>query len=168
MAIKDIIKKETNKSGLPARREWEHPYSSLQREVNRLFDSFFSGAGIEPFKTSEEWHGAFSPKLDVKESDKELHITAELPGMEEKDIEVSITRDSLTLKGEKKEEKEEKDKNYWYSERRYGSFHRVIPLSEGIDTRKADASFSKGVLKIVIPKTAKAAAKKIAVKTKQA
>lgn len=167
MAIRDLIRRNKQGGSLPARREERYPLFSLQRQMNQLFDSFFRDFEIEPFRAMDEWYGEFSPQIDVKENDKEISVTAELPGMDEKDIDVSLSGDSLVLKGEKKEEKEEKDKNCWHMERCYGSFYRSIPLPEEIDREKADASFKKGILRITIPKTAKAASsgKKIPIKT---
>jgi HSP20 family protein len=106
------------------------------------------------------------PTVDVKESEKEFIIKAELPGVEEKDVEVTVTDNVVTIKGEKKEEKEDKGKNYYYMERSYGSFNRVIPLTEEIESDKAEASFKNGVLNITIPKsqTAKAKGTKVPIK----
>jgi HSP20 family protein len=142
------------KKQAPGKREEYNPLSLLRHEMNSLFDNFFSGYEIEPFMTGR--FGAFSPSVDVKESSKELRVSAELPGMEEKDIEVSLNRDSLTIKGEKKEEKEDKGKDFYRMERSYGSFSRTIPLPAEVDQDKVKAEFKKGVLTVTIPKTAKA------------
>lgn len=168
MAIKDLIRRSRQKKSVPVRQEEKHPFFSLQRQMNQLFDSFFRDFELEPFRGMGEWYGKFSPEVDVKENNKEITITAELPGMDEKDIDVSLSGDSLIIKGEKKEEKEEKDKESWCMERRYGSFYRAIPLPEEIiDKEKAAASFKKGVLCVTIPKTEAAASlsKKISIKT---
>ena len=151
------------KKSVPMRRYEENPFSLLRREMDSLFDNFFSGFDIEPFGNRM---GAFSPKIDVTENDKEIKISAELPGMDDKDIDLSLQNDMLTIKGEKKEEKEDKGKDYYKVERSYGSFSRSIPLPAEVDTNKADAKFKKGVLSITLPKTAKAISetKKIAVK----
>ncbi len=111
--------------------------------------------------------GMFTPSIDVKENEKEFIIKAELPGVEEKDIDVTVTNDSVTIKGEKKEEKEDKDKNYYYMERSYGSFSRVIPLKAEIESNKAEARFKNGILDIKIPKnqSAKAKGTKVPIKT---
>lgn len=158
-------KKERRSLQLPARRE-SHPFSFMQREINRLFDDFF---GYEPalFRTADEWYGGFSPQIDVTENEKEILVSAELPRMDEKDVEVLLSGDALTIKGEKKEEKEEKEKNYYRMERRYGSFQQTIPLPSEIDLKKVDATFKKGVLSVKLPKTeaAKGAAKKIPLKS---
>ena len=142
-----------SKKQAPVKREEYNPLSLLRHEMNSLFDNFFSGYEIGPFAGRFE---AFSPNVDVKESDKELRVSAELPGMEEKDIEVSLNRDSLTIKGEKKEEKEDTGKDYYRMERAYGSFSRTIPLPTEVDQDKVKAEFKKGVLTVTIPKTAKA------------
>jgi len=157
MVIRDLIRKNKPGRSLPVRREEGHPFFSLQRQMNQLLDSFFHDFELEPFREMDEWYGKFSPQIDVKENDKEISVMAELPGMDEKDIDVSLSGDSLVLKGEKKEEKEEKDKDCWHMERCYGSFYRTLPLPEEIDREKANASFKKGVLRITIPKTAKVA-----------
>ncbi len=158
-------RKRERRSQLPVTRE-EHPFNFMQREINRLFDGFF---GYEPvlFRTSDDRYGGFTPHVDVTENEKEIVISAELPGMDEKDIEVLLSGDSLAIKGEKKEEKEETKKNYYRMERRYGSFHETIPLPSEIDVNKIDASFKKGILSVKLPKTeaAKSAVKKIPVKS---
>jgi len=137
----------------------DHPFYSLQRQMNSLFDDFFSGFGAAPRGLATGGFGGFMPSVDVKESDREFIIRAELPGVDEKDIDVTVTNDAVTIKGEKKEEKEDKGKNYYYMERSYGSFNRVIPLSAETEGGKAEASFKNGVLNITIPKSAVAKAK---------
>ena len=167
MAIKDLVRRNTLGRGLPVRREERHPFFSLQSQMNQLFDSFFHDFELEPSRAMDEWPMRFSPEIDVKENDKEISVIAELPGMDEKDIDVSLSGGSLLLKGEKREDREEEDKDCWHMERSYGSFYRTIPLPEEIDREKADAYFKKGVLRITIPKTTKAASsgKKIPIKT---
>jgi HSP20 family protein len=159
------IKKLSSSEGksLPARREEYGPFSFFRQEMNKLFDNFLHGFDVEPF---EKRFGAFSPSVDITETDKEIKVSAELPGMDEKDIDVSLTKDALTIKGEKKEEKEEKKKDYYRMERSYGSFFRTIPLPVEIETEKVKAQFKKGVLTVTLPKTAKAIkeTKKISVK----
>ncbi len=135
--------------------------------MNTLFDDFFSGFDVTPRSFAGKGFGAFSPSVDVKESEGEFTIRAELPGVEEKDIEVTVTGDSVTIKGEKNEEKEDKGESYYYMERSYGSFNRVIPLSAETDADKAQASFKNGVLNITIPKSqaAKEKGTKVPIKT---
>lgn len=161
MALWDIL--PSGKKSIPVRREEGNPFAVLRREMDSLFDNFFKGFDVEPF---ESRMGAFSPKVDVTENDKEIKISAELPGMDEKDIDISLQNNMLTVRGEKKEEKEDKGKGYYRMERAYGSFTRTIPLPVEVATDKVEAKFCKGVLSITLPKTAKAVAetKKIAVK----
>jgi HSP20 family protein len=159
--IKDIV--PFWKRNVQGKHEEYEPFSLLRHEMNRLFDDFYRGFDLEPF---ESRLGTFSPSIDVSENDKQVKVTAELPGMDEKDIDVSLNKDSLTIKGEKKEEKEEKKKDYYRMERSYGSFSRTIPLPMEVDANKVKAEFKKGVLTITLPKTKKAIedTKKIAVK----
>ena len=161
MAIKNLV--PFGKKSVPIRRDEESPFVSLRREMDSLFDNFFRGFDMEPF---ESRLGGFSPRIDVTEDGKKIKISAELPGMDEKDIDLSIQNDMLTIKGEKKEEKEDKGKDYYRMERSYGSFVRTIPLPVEVDTAKVEAKFKKGVLSITLPKTAEAVAetKKISVK----
>ncbi|HPK18819.1 MAG TPA: Hsp20/alpha crystallin family protein, partial [Syntrophales bacterium] len=149
--IKDVVTAGQGAVTPPARREEEYPLFSLQREVNRLFDDFFRGFDLRPLRMADERWSGFSPKMDLEETEKEYRITAELPGMEEKDVEVLLTGNSITLKGEKKEEKEEKGRSFYHVERSYGSFQRTVPLPEGIDLKKVDADFRNGVLTIKLP-----------------
>ncbi|MDQ7786610.1 MAG: Hsp20/alpha crystallin family protein [Thermodesulfovibrionales bacterium] len=161
MAKKTIV--PVQKQSIPARREELHPFSLLRQEMNSLFDNFLRGFEMEPFETR---FGAFSPRVDIAETDKEIKITVELPGMEDKDVDVSLTKDMLTIKGEKKEEKEEKGKSFYRMERSYGSFSRSVPLPTEIDTNKVKADFKKGILTVTLPKTLQAIkeTKKIQVK----
>jgi HSP20 family protein len=161
MALKDMV--PFGKKSVPVKREEENPFALLRREMDSLFDNFFRGFDMEPF---ESRMAAFNPKVDVTENDKEIKISAELPGMDEKDIDVSLQKDMLTIKGEKKEEKEDKGKDYYRMERSYGSFSRTIPLPVEVETDKVEAKFKKGVLSITLPKIEKAVVetKKISVK----
>jgi len=135
-----------------AGRDDDHPFSSLQRRMNSLFDDFFTGFDIAPRSLAASGFGAFAPSIDVKEGENDFIIRAELPGVEEKDIEINIAGDAVTIKGEKKEAKEDKGENYYYMERSYGSFNRVIPIASEMDADKAWAIFKNGVLSITIPK----------------
>lgn len=161
MAIRNLV--PFGEKSFPVRREEEGPFSLLRREMDAVFENFFRGFDIEPFETRFK---AFSPKVDVNETDNEIKISAELPGMDEKDIDVSLQSNMLTIKGEKKEEKEDKGKDFYRMERSYGSFSRSIQLPVEVETDKVDAKFKKGVLSITLPKTARAVAetKKIAIK----
>jgi len=137
------------------KREEEHPVLFLQNEMSRLMDRFsraFSGSEIS--EREEPWK--FVPSVDVSETDNEIHVSAELPGMEEKDIDVSLSGNHLIIRGEKKTEKEKKDKQYYRKESSYGSFHRSIPLPTEVEEDKIEATFKKGVLKIDLPKSQEA------------
>lgn len=125
----------------------EHPIASLRHEMERLFEDF---GRFWPSKLLGR--RAWSPLVDVEETDKEIVITAELPGMESKDLDVSVHEDTLIIKGERKEEKEDKTKTYHRVERRYGSFQRSIALPCGVDADKAGAAYKDGVLRITLPK----------------
>jgi len=165
------VKKKT----IPAvvgRGSW-NPFDALRREVDQAFQNF--GLGALPLAlTQPMFQGEFfrdrswntAPAVDVIEKDKEFEITAELPGMDESNIDVKFSDGTLTIKGEKRDDKEEKKKGYYLSERRYGSFQRSFQLPEGVDVDKIDASFTKGILTVKLPKTAEAqkAEKKITVK----
>jgi HSP20 family protein len=151
------------------------PFESLRREVDRLFQDFEHGAWRNPFSgslfdTEPLWRRHMSwgtaPAVDIVEKDGSYEVTAELPGMDEKNIEVNVANGCLTIKGEKQEEKEEKKKDYYLQERHYGSFERRFQVPEGVDSGKIDASFKKGVLTVTLPKTAEAkkAEQKIAIK----
>ncbi len=148
------------------------PFEALRNEIDRVFDDFGSDFWRRPFRSlaalEKTWPKKFAaaPAVDVAETEKAYEITAELPGMDEKNIEVNVANGGITIKGEKKEETEEKKKDYYVSERRYGSFERYFSLPEGVDADKIAASFKNGVLKVTLPKTAEAqkSAKKIEVK----
>lgn len=165
MNIKDLALGPRRRRGrhLPVRREeLAHPFLALQREVNRLFEDFFA---MNPHERAE-WMTEY-PQVDVRESDREVKLSAELPGMTDNDIEVLVSGDSLTIKGEKKEEKEDKKENYYRMERHYGSFRRVVQLPAEVKTEDAQATFKNGVLDIIIPKSeaAKKEKKKVEIKT---
>jgi HSP20 family protein len=153
----------------PARRPETRtmdPFDAFRHEMDRMFDRFWRGGfGLPSFRHVSEsqpsWpaeHGAAfaAPAIDFCEDDKAFHLTAELPGLSDKDINVTVSGDMLTITGEKRDEREEKDKNYHWSERRFGSFRRAIHLPPHIDRDKIDASFKNGVLQITIPKTSEA------------
>lgn len=150
----------TEKNTVPVRKETKalaSPLTFLQREIDRLFDDFSNG--FSAFGSH-----ALAPKVNVSETDKVLEITAELPGLEEKDVEVNFADNVFTIRGEKKAEKEEKDKNYRLIERSYGTFSRSMELPNGIDPNAIKASISKGVLTVTVQKPAAQIAKKIEVK----
>jgi HSP20 family protein len=148
------------RSLIPWRRERDiarasDPFRALRWEMDDLFRRFFGERELVPFGEGE----GFVPAVDVAETDKEVRVTAELPGMEEKDIDLSLTDDTLTVKGEKKTEREEKSAGGYYAERTYGAFERTVMLPCEVDSAKAKASYSKGVLTVTLPKSPSAAKK---------
>jgi len=139
-------------------RSEANPFAMLQQEMDRLFDGFsrsFTGLSSR----------VLMPSMDLAETDKEIELTAELPGMEEKDVQLNVVDNQLTIRGEKKNRREEKEKDYHLVERSYGSFVRTVELPPGVNLDSIKAEMSKGVLKVTIPKPAPAQAKKIEVKT---
>ena len=160
--IRNLLPTVWRRSETPLRRAEESPFLALHREMNRMFDDFSRGFDLSPFDGGWSW--GFSPPVDVREDEKEVTVKAELPGMEEKDIEVNLADNGLTIKGEKKAEKDEKGKDNWYRETSYGAFHRFIPLPEGLDQEKVDARFKNGVLTVTLHRLEEAKGKKIAIK----
>jgi HSP20 family protein len=169
MSIRDLVpwNRGNGKQNSLAKNETNDPFTSLREEMNRLFDSFHTG--FEPAQLSriDDASASWAPKVNVTENDNALLVTAELPGIDEKDIDVSLDNGLLTIRGEKKQEKEEKDKNFYRSERSYGMFQRSLALPVEVDENKIDAEYKKGVLKLTLPKTKEAISKvrKIPVKT---
>lgn len=149
--------------GTPAHRGSNgDPFSMLHREIERVFDDFYKG-------TPMRWPGTeteIDVKIDVSENDKELKVTAELPGVDEKNLDVTLVGDLLTLKGEKKVEQERKEENYHFVERSYGSFMRSLRLPFEAGDKDVKAEFAKGVLTVTVAKPAdvQKASKKIAIK----
>jgi HSP20 family protein len=163
-ATKFPIKREALSPREPALQSWR-PIDTLRREIDRLFGDFEGGFWSSPFRypsfnVEPMWRRETSvsavPAVDIIEKDKAYEITAELPGMEEKDIEVSVANGTLTIKGEKQEVKEEKKKDYYLRERHFGSFERCFRVPEGVDVNTIAANFKKGVLTVTLPKTAEA------------
>jgi len=138
------------------------PFLSLQREIDRLFDDFTRGFSTLSMMPAPG--GKLMPVTDVTETDKEIEINAELPGLEEKDLQINLSDNVLTIKGEKKAEKERKEKDFRMVERSYGAFERTIELPEGVNPDSIKATIAKGVLTVTVPKPAPAQAKTIEVK----
>jgi len=143
---------------VPWRRRDE--LSSFRHEMDRLFDRFLEGWPSRLWPEGTEW----APSVDVSETAKEVIVTAELPGMDPKDIDVAVNRDVLTLRGERKKEAERKGENFHRMERTFGAFTRSIRLAAEVEGNKVDAAYKDGVLKITLPKTKEASVKKIEVK----
>ena len=165
----------TTDKAAPSELRPRRPLGSLRQEIDRLFDDFGIGTWRSPFRSSffdidplRRAKAAFSgiPAVDVIETEQGYKVAAEPPGMDEKNIEVKIANGMLTIKGEKQEEKEEEKQDYYVRERSFGSFERTLPVPDGVDLDKVDASFKSGVLTVALPKTAEAqkAEKKISVK----
>jgi HSP20 family protein len=131
----------------------------LRREMDDIFNRIF---GETPL--SKIGFGRWQPLVDISETDTHLIVKAELPGIDAKDVDISITGDRLTIKGEKQQEKEEKEENYYRSERYYGAYQRVIDLPASVEEDKTEASFDKGILTITLPKVEKIKKKKIKIK----
>ena len=138
-------------------QEWR-PFANLKQEIDRLFSDFDPWRLPFPraFFAREPSALGADVAVDIIEKDKAFEITAELPGLTDKDIHVELVNGSLRIQGEKKEEKEERRKDYYLSERRYGSFERRFPIPDSVDIDKVDALFKQGVLTVTLPKTAEA------------
>lgn len=148
---------------MPLREWW--PLDTLRREVERVFDEFYRGPWRLPFtRTAFDvgpvWPGeaiwGAVPAVDIVEREQDYVITAEMPGVEANTVEVRLSEDRLTIKGEKKSAMEEERKGVFVSERRYGSFQRIFKVPEGVDADKISATFAHGVLTVTLPKTAEA------------
>lgn len=170
MGVRDLIpwgREEGNRSPTVLGDSDRDPFLSLHREVNRLFDDVFRG-----FDSRLPSLGRFSsfggnwPRVEISDGEKEIRVTAEVPGLEEKDIEVLLDDGVLTLKGEKRSETEDKDRQF--SERFYGRFERRVPLGYDVEEDKVSAAFKNGVLTVTLPKTERAQtkAKRIAINGK--
>lgn len=155
----------TSPAGFP---DWR-PLDSLRGQVNRLFRDFETGFFQSPFYRDvdnflrRDADFPVMPALDIVEKDNIFELTAELPGLDAKNIELSLSDDVLTIKGEKKEEKEEKTKDRYVSERRYGSFRRAVQVPAGIDAGKIEANYASGVLTVKLPKSPEAQKKQIVI-----
>lgn len=153
MSIKDVIPQGRKATGVERRTE---PFgvAPLQREINRLFDEFWAGWGVPDLmgEVGGNFPAPFEPRVNVVETDQEFKVTAELPGMDEKDVQVTVDEGLLTLQGEKQAEKEEKEGNFHRVERSYGSFQRIFRLPGNTQVNSAKARFQKGVLTVTLTK----------------
>ena len=148
-------------------RDADNSITEFHRRMDNLFDDFLTGFGITRWPMTDADKVIMTPTMDVSETEDEITVSADLPGMDEKDIQVTLDNGVLTLRGEKKRESEEKKRNYHLVERSYGEFYRAIPLPSEIDADKVSARFKKGVLTVSIPKAAseKKSEKKINITT---
>jgi HSP20 family protein len=135
-------------------------FERMRREMDRLWDSFFEGGLRKRTEGAEDWH----PSLDIAETKNEIVVKAEVPGMDPKDIDISLSDGMLTVKGEKKQEKEEKEADYHLIERSYGAFTRSVQLPKEVQSDKISASYKNGILKINLPKSEEAKKKEIKIK----
>ena len=154
MAINDLIPWNNGGREVGIHRGTDvNPFFTLHREMNRMFDDIFRGFDLAPFGPARALNGLGWPQIDIDETDKEVRITAELPGLEEKDVSLEIANGILAISGEKKSESEDKSRRF--SERYYGRFERRIPLQD-VDEDKTSATFKNGILTITVPKSAEA------------
>jgi len=135
-------------------------FERMRREMDRLWDSFFEGKPRRRGEERVEW----LPSLDVSETKNEIVVKAEIPGIDPKDIDISLADGVLTIKGEKKQEKEEKDENYHLIERSYGSFTRSVQLPKEVKSDKISASYKNGLLRVTLPKSEETKKKEIKIK----
>lgn len=145
-----------------------NPLVAFQDEMNRLFSDFFGDINMPSWFVRREHALMVSPAIDVTENEKEFKITAELPGMEPKDVQINAAEGYVTIRGEKKEEKKEEREGYFRQERSYGSFQRVIALPDTANIDKAEAKFKNGVLCLVLPKMAGAVSRERKIEIRQA
>lgn len=159
-SVKKMPVRPAESSELPTNDLWR-PFDRLRHQVDRLFEDFSRGRGLLPLSHSPfesdpflggHWLGARQPAVEISERPKSYEITVELPGMDEKDIEIKLRDQQLSIKGEKTAEKDEQHKGYHLSERHYGRFKRLFSLPLGVDTNNVQAHFSKGLLSISLPK----------------
>lgn len=176
------FKKEEEASGtsVPVRRQTSevrgpallNSIEQFHREVDKLFEEAFSGMGTLPFAFSRPQlpgatNGMIKPTLDLGATEKEYTVTVEIPGVDQNDVELEIVNDTLTIRGEKKHESEEKGKSYYRMERSYGSFQRMLSLPEDADQNDVAATFENGILTVTLPRKSspKAEVKRIEVKS---
>lgn len=168
MQISDLIPWGRQKDNPPNSDEERdtHPLAHFQRDINNVFDDFWQ-------RIEKSWNGkkgalgSFGPHTDILEAENSFEIAIELPGLSEEDIDISLSGDAMTIRGEKRNEHNDKRKGVYLSERSYGAFYHTIPLPPGLETDKASAKFSRGVLTVTLPKStgANAKVKRIPVKS---
>jgi len=150
MAIKDLIPWNRGRDVTVRRSDEINPFLTLHREMNRLFDDVFRGFDLSPSSFASFESGMGWPHIEVSEAGNAIKVTAELPGLDEKDVDIRLSDGLLVISGEKKTESEDKDR--LFSERSYGRFERRIPVDD-IDEEKVSASFKNGVLTVTLPRS---------------
>ena len=168
MSISELMPWRKQETDLVDRQQTEDGLLDLRGQRSRMFEDFYhTSFGISPFLEEFQSLSDFSPRMDIKESAKEIAVTAELPGIKPEDLEISIGNKLLTISGEKREEKEDTGKGHNRVERSYGSFTRRVPLPTEVEEDQVEASLQEGLLKITLPKdkTARKNAKHMPVKT---
>lgn len=166
MALRDLIPWNNRSRELSVRRDEANPFLALHREMNRLFDDAFRRFDLSPFGSDRFFDRAMGwPNIEVSETEKDVKVTAELPGLDEKDVAIEFANGVLAIHGEKKTETEDMERRF--SERFYGRFERQIPVDD-VDEDKVSASFKNGVLTVTLPKspTAQQKVKRIAISGK--
>jgi HSP20 family protein len=154
MPIRDLIPWSRGRDVSVRREDEAHPFVTFHREMNRLFDDAFRGFGMPSLGSNRLFDSVPSwPRIEVDEDDREVKVTAELPGLEEKDIEVEVANGILRIMGERKTETNDRDR--LFSERYYGRFERRIPVDD-IEEDRVNASFKNGLLTVTMPKSARA------------
>ena len=166
MAFSDLIPWKKNRQEKDLQRQ--DPISELQQEMNRLFEDFFDQPhALSRLSGESGLQTSFSPSVDISETDQEIRVAVELPGMDPENIEVSYTGNALTISGEKQTESEQQEEHFYRKERSYGSFRRSIPLPGTIQEEDIEASFKNGVLQVRLPKSSEARERASRIEIKQ-
>ena len=166
MAFSDLIPWKKNRQEKDLQRQ--DPISELQQEMNRLFEDFFDQPqALSRLSGESGLQTSFSPSVDISETDQEIRVAVELPGMDPENIEVSYTGNALTISGEKQTESEQQEEHFYRKERSYGSFRRSIPLPGTIQEEDIGASFKNGVLQVHLPKSPEARERASRIEIKQ-
>lgn len=151
LSMRELIPWSRSRDLEPGQRA-EHPLATMQREMDRVFDELWRGLDLPSWGRGDRI-GMIAPRIDVRETDEAIVVSAELPGLEEKDVEVTLNESTLLIRGEKKSERREKEKGYTYSERSFGSFERRIPLDIEVEGERVTAAMTNGVLTVTLPKS---------------
>lgn len=147
LGMRDLIPWSRGGTAAPSRQDFDHPMMSFQRKIDCLFDDFWRGTGMPGLGRD----GVIPPRVDVSENEKEIVVTAELLGLDERDVEVLLADNVLTIKGEKKAERDESEQGYDYNERSFGALRRTLPLDVEVIPDDVKARFRNGVLSVTLP-----------------